>query len=77
MFVKHLYTVLGRLCKLRKSSRKLRSYSQILLQVPVSQPKSYGDYGFNVAASTLWNKWLSDIRNVSCLENNNYHLNLL
>ena len=41
------------LVSIRKSSRKLRSSSQILLQVPVSQLKSYGDCMFSVAASPL------------------------
>jgi len=41
------------LCELvfiRKSSQKLRSSSQILLQVPLSQLKSYGDCTFSVVA---------------------------
>ena len=42
------------LMSIRKSSRKLRSSSQILLQVPVSRLKSYGDCAFSVAAPTLW-----------------------
>ena len=40
-----------------------------LLQVPVSQLKSYGDCTFSVAAPTLWNKLPTDNRNVSSLEN--------
>ena len=42
------------LCELltiRKSSRKLRSSSQILLQVPMSRLKTYGDCVFSVAAT--------------------------
>ena len=35
---------------IRKSSPKLRSSSQILLHVPVSQLKSYDDCTFSVAA---------------------------
>ena len=38
------------LVSIRKSSRKLGSSSQILLQVPVSRLKSYGDCAFSVAA---------------------------
>jgi len=41
------------LVSIRKSSRKLRSSSQILLQVSVSRLKSYGDCVFSVAAPTL------------------------
>jgi hypothetical protein len=44
------------LVSIRKSSRKLRSSSQILLQVPVSRLKSYGDCAFSIAAPTLWNR---------------------
>ena len=53
----------------RKPSRKLRSFSQILLQVPVSRLKSYDDCAFSVAAPTLWNRLSADIRNASSLEN--------
>ena len=41
------------LVSIRKLSRKLGSSSQTLLQVPVSQLKSYGDCVFSVAAPTL------------------------
>ena len=47
----------------------LRSSSQILLQVLVSRLKSYGDCAFSVAAPTLWNKLLANIRNASSLGN--------
>ena len=60
------------LCELvfiRKSSRKLRSSSQILLQVPVPRLKSYGDCAFSVAAPNLWNKLPANIRNSSSLGN--------
>ena len=46
----------------RKLFRKLKSSSQILLQVPLSGLKSYGDCAFSVAAPTLWNRLPSDIR---------------
>ena len=65
------------LCELvfiRKSSQKLRSSIRILLQVPVSQFRSYGDCAFSVAAPTLWNRLPADIRNASSLWKN---LNLL
>jgi len=38
------------LVSIRRSSRKLRSSSQILLQLSVSRLKSYGDCAFSVAA---------------------------
>ena len=57
------------LVSIRKSSRKLMSSSQILLQVPVSWLKSYGDCAFSVAAPTLWNKLQANIRNALSLEN--------
>ena len=57
------------LVSIRKSPRKLRSSSRILLQVPMSQLKSYGDCAFSVAAPTLWNKLPADIRNASSLGN--------
>ena len=57
------------LVSIRMSSRKLRSSSQIPLQVPVSRLKSYGDCTFSVAAPTLWNWLQADIRNASSLEN--------
>jgi len=60
---------LSELVSIRKSFRKLRSSSQILLQVPVSRLKSYGNCVFSVAAPTLWNRLPADIRNASYLEN--------
>jgi len=56
------------LVSIRKSSRKLRSSSQIA-QVPVSRLKSYGDCAFSVAAPNLWNRLPANIRNASSLEN--------
>ena len=44
---------LSELESIRKSSRKLTSSSQILLQVPVSRLKSYGYCAFSVAALHL------------------------
>jgi len=63
------------LVSIRKSSRKLRSSSQILLQVPVSRLKSYGDCAFSVASPTLRNVLPGDIRNESSLENVKFVLN--
>ena len=57
------------LVSIRNSSQKLSSSSQILLQVPVSQLKSYGDCAFSVAAPTLWNRLPANIRNASTLGN--------
>jgi len=57
------------LVSIRKSSRKLRSSGQILLQVPVFRLKSYDDCAFSVADPTLWNRLPADIRNVSSLWN--------
>jgi len=57
------------LVSIGKSSRKLRSSSQMLLQVPVSRLKSYGNCAFSVAATTLWNRLPADNRNMSSLGN--------
>ena len=54
---------------IRKPSRKLKSSSQILLQVPVSRVKLSGDCAFGVVAYTLWNKLPANITNASSLEN--------
>ena len=56
------------LVSIRKSSGKLRSSSQILLQMPMSRFKSYGDCAFSVAAPTLCNMLPADIINASYLE---------
>ena len=39
-----------------KSSGFLRSFSQILLQVPVSRLRCYGDCAFSVGGPCLWNR---------------------
>ena len=46
---------LSELVSSRKSSWKLRSSSQIVLQVSVSQLKSHDNCTFSVATLTLWN----------------------
>jgi len=56
------------LVSIRKSFRKLRSSSQILLQVLVSRLRSYGDCAFSVAAPTFWNRLPVNIKNGSSLE---------
>jgi len=56
------------LVSIRKPSRKLGSSGQILLQVQVCRLKSYGGCAFSVAAPTLWNRLLVNIRNVASLE---------
>ena len=56
------------LVSIRNSFRKLRSSSQILLQMSVSRLKSYGDCECTVTAPTMRN-WLPPvIRNASSLE---------
>ena len=40
----------------------------MLLHVPMSRLKSYGDCAFGVAAPTLWNRLPANIRNVLSLE---------
>ena len=52
---------------IKRSPRKLRSSSQILLQVPVSRLKSYGNCACIVAAATLWNRLPADMRNFKSL----------
>ena len=56
------------LMSIRKSPRKLRSSSQMLLLMPVSRLMAHGSCAFSVAAPTLWNKLPANIRNVSALE---------
>ena len=51
---------------IRKYPQKLRSSNKILLRVPVTRLKSYGDCVFIVTA--LWNRLPADIRNASSLE---------
>jgi len=56
------------LVSIRKPSRKFKSSSQILLQVPLTRLGSFGGCAFSGTAPTLWNRLLTDIRNVSSLE---------
>ena len=57
------------LVSLRRPSRTLRSCSQLLLDVPLSRLKSYGDCAFCVAGPRLWNGLPEEIRKSSSLEN--------
>ena len=67
MALEYLYELVS----IRKLSRKLRSSGQVVLQV--SGSRSYGDCAFSVAAHTLLNRLLVDIRNASSLENYYYY----
>ena len=51
-----------------KPCRSLRSSSSLLLQVPKSKLKNYGDRAFAVAAPKLWNSLPADIRSSTSLE---------
>ena len=42
-------------------------HSKIILQVPVSRLKSYGNCVFSFTDPTLWKRLPADIRNVSSL----------
>ena len=57
------------LMSLRRPSRALRSCSQLLLDLPVSRLKSYGNCAFCVAGPRLWNGLPEEIRKSSPLEN--------
>ena len=50
------------LLTVKENARTLRSSSELLLCVPKSHYKLYGDRAFCVDAPTLWNKLPSDIR---------------
>ena len=47
---------LSELLTVRNPSRALRSTNQLLLEVPRSKYKHWGDRAFSVAAPRLWNK---------------------
>ena len=53
---------------IKKSGRFLRSSSQILLQVPVSRRRCYGDCAFSVAGPCLWNRLPESIKCAKSLE---------
>jgi len=50
---------------LREHSRSLRSSKQMVLEVPRSKYKRWGDQAFAVAAPRLWNKLPPDIRTIA------------
>ena len=53
---------LSEILTLREHSRSLRSSNQLVLEVPRSRYKRWGDQAFAVAAPRLWNKLPPDIR---------------
>ena len=57
----------------RKAPRNLRSSSQLLLSVPASRLKTFGDRAFCTSAPKLWNTLPMDIR----LDNNLSHFKKL
>ena len=56
------------LLSIRRLSRVLRSSNQLLLQMPVSKFKSYGEGAFSVPGPTLWNRLPEEVRNKPSLE---------
>ena len=57
------------LVSLTQPSRVFRSPNQLLLHVPVSCLKSYGDCAFCVVGPMLWNRLPEQIRKSFSLEN--------
>ena len=51
----------------KKTGWLLRSSSQVLLQVPVSSHKCYGDCVFSVAGPCFWNRLLGSIKSAMSL----------
>jgi len=56
---------LSEMLTLREHSRLLRSSNQLVLEVPRSRYKRWGDQAFAVAAPRLWNKLPPDIRTIT------------
>uniref|UniRef100_A0A8C1UC21 Reverse transcriptase domain-containing protein n=1 Tax=Cyprinus carpio TaxID=7962 RepID=A0A8C1UC21_CYPCA len=52
---------------LRQSNRALRSTNQLLLEVPRTRYRLWGDRAFSVAGPSLWNKLPADIRTITDL----------
>ena len=50
------------------STRVLRSSNHMLLEVPPTRLKTYGDRTFSKCAPVFWNSLPSDMRQISCLE---------
>jgi len=59
---------LSDLISIKKSSRTLRSSSQLMLHVPASRLKTFGDSAFSVAGPALWNKLPVDVKNAKSLD---------
>jgi len=60
-------TYLSEILTIRDPGRALRSSGQLLLDVPRSKCKQWGDRSFAVAAPRLWNKLPPDIRTATDL----------
>lgn len=58
---------LSEILTVREHGRALRSSNQLLLEVPRSKYKHWGDRAFSVAAPRLWNKLPCDMRAISDL----------
>ena len=58
---------LSELLTVHNPGRALRSTNQLLLEVPRSKYKHWGDRAFYVAAPRLWNKLLAEMRLISDL----------
>ncbi len=58
---------LSEILTIRNHGRALRSSGQVLLEVPRTRLKQWGDRSFAVAAPRLWNSLLPDIRTTTDL----------
>ena len=58
---------LSELLTVREHGRALRSSNQLLLEVPRSKFKHWGDRAFSIAAPRLWNKLPCNLRTISDL----------
>lgn len=58
---------LSELLTIRDSGRSLRSSNQLLLEVPRTKSKHWGDRSFSVAGPRLWNKLPPDMRTITDL----------
>jgi len=56
------------LISIKASARSLRSSKQIMLQVPVSKLKSYGDGSFSVAGPVLWNRLPESVKSAKTMD---------
>ena len=55
------------LISIKVSDKSLRSSKQIILHVPASKLKSYGDRSFSVAGLVLWNRLPESVKSVKTL----------